>query len=74
MRSVYTAAYQRMLRALQKARQDAGLTQVQVAKKLKRPQSFVSNCESGERRVDLIEAWEFAQLYECSVLDFLPKT
>lgn len=73
MRSVYTAAYQRMLRALQKARQDAGYTQVEVARKLKRPQSFVSNCESGERRVDLIEAWEFAQLYDCSVLDFLPK-
>ena len=73
MRSVYTAAYQRMLRALRKARIDAGLTQVEVAKKLKRPQSFVSNCESGERRVDLIEAWEFAQLYDCSVLDFLPK-
>lgn len=74
MRSVYTAAYQRMLRALRKARTDAGLTQVEVARKLKRPQSFVSNCESGERRVDLIEAWEFAQLYGCSVLEFLPKT
>jgi transcriptional regulator with XRE-family HTH domain len=73
MRSVYTAAYQRMLRALRAARETKGLTQVQVAKRLKRPQSFVSNCESGERRVDLIEAWEFAQLYECSVLDFLPR-
>jgi len=73
MRSVYTAAYQRMLRQLRHARKDSSLTQVQVARKLKRPQSFVSNCESGERRVDLIEAWEFAQLYRCSVLDFLPK-
>jgi transcriptional regulator with XRE-family HTH domain len=73
MRSVYTAAYQRMLRNLRKAREEAGLTQAQVAKAFKRPQSYVSNCESGERRVDLIEAWEFAQLYGCSVTDFLPK-
>jgi transcriptional regulator with XRE-family HTH domain len=37
------------------ARNDAGLTQVQVAAALKRPQSFVSKYESGERNLDVIE-------------------
>lgn len=34
------------------ARLVAGLTQVEVAKNLRRPQRYVSKCESGERRVD----------------------
>jgi len=34
---------------------DAALTQAQVAEKLKRPQSFVSKYESGERQLDVIE-------------------
>jgi thioredoxin-like negative regulator of GroEL len=41
----------------------AGLTQVEVAAKLRRPQSYVSKCESGERRVDVVELAGFAQLY-----------
>jgi transcriptional regulator with XRE-family HTH domain len=56
---------------LKQARQEAGLTQVQVAVKLHRPQSFVSKCESGERRIDVVELQEFAQLYKKSITFFL---
>jgi transcriptional regulator with XRE-family HTH domain len=37
------------------ARKGAGLTQQQLAKRLKRPQSFVAKFEGGERRIDIIE-------------------
>jgi len=37
------------------ARQKAGLTQQQLAKRLRRPQSFVSKYEGGERRIDVVE-------------------
>jgi transcriptional regulator with XRE-family HTH domain len=57
------------LQRLKAARKDAGLTQVQVARRLRRPQSFVSKSESGERRVDAVEFAEFARLYGKS-LDF----
>jgi hypothetical protein len=36
---------------------------MEVARRLGRPQSFVSKCESGERRVDVVELAEFARLY-----------
>jgi len=39
------------------------MTQAQVARAFGRPQSFVSKCESGERRVDVLELGEFAELY-----------
>ncbi|MCL6480391.1 MAG: helix-turn-helix domain-containing protein [Firmicutes bacterium] len=59
----YRQRYREFLKRLRKARSDAGLTQVDVAKKLRRPQSFVSKVESGERRVDVVELAEFARLY-----------
>ena len=38
----------------------AGLTQAEVAGRLKRPQSFVSKYETGERRLDVVEFLEVA--------------
>ncbi|HET7176833.1 MAG TPA: helix-turn-helix transcriptional regulator [Gammaproteobacteria bacterium] len=43
------------LRMLKQVREDRGLTQSQLAAKIKRPQSFVSKVESGERRLDVLE-------------------
>lgn len=63
MISVYTERYQRLLEKLQTARRDAGLTQVEVAQAFGKPQSFVSKCESGERRIDVVELGAFASLY-----------
>jgi transcriptional regulator with XRE-family HTH domain len=61
------AAYRRHYRAfvdrLVQARHDAGLTQAEVSRRMGRPQSFVSKCESGERRVDVVELSELAKLY-----------
>ena len=41
--------------ALAAARDRAGLTQAQLAKLLRKPQSFVSNYERGQRRIDVLE-------------------
>ncbi len=66
--------YRQFLERLRAARIDAGLTQEQVAQHLARPQSFVSKCESGERRVDVIELELFAELYGKSLTYFLPPS
>ena len=73
MRSPHSARYKQFLKRLRDARREAGLTQVEVAKALRRPQSFVSKCESGERRVDVVELEDFARLYRKSLSFFLPK-
>jgi transcriptional regulator with XRE-family HTH domain len=41
--------------ALEAARQRANITQVELARRLGKPQSFVSAYELGKRRVDVIE-------------------
>ncbi len=63
MSSVYSAEYKHLLERLREARRKAGLTQEEVAAEFGQPQSFVSKCESGERRIDAIELKQFASLY-----------
>jgi transcriptional regulator with XRE-family HTH domain len=70
--AVYDVDYQRLLKRVREARLSAGLTQVEVADALKRPASFVSKCELGERRIDPIDLAKFARLYGKSFEYFLP--
>jgi transcriptional regulator with XRE-family HTH domain len=71
MRSLHSARYRQFLKRLQQARRQAGLTQVEVARALRKHQSFVSKCESGERRVDVVELEDFAKLYRKPIAFFL---
>jgi transcriptional regulator with XRE-family HTH domain len=47
--------YKHVGAALAAARDRAGLTQQQLARLLRKPQSFVSNYERGQRRIDVLE-------------------
>ena len=67
MGGIYSVRYQAFLQRLREAREQAGLTQVEVAKKLNQPQSYISRCESGERRVDVVELTDFATIYKKSL-------
>lgn len=69
--SQYDEEYREFLRKLRLARTEVGLTQKDVAKLLNRPQSYVSKCESGERRVDIVELTAFARLYKKPLKDFM---
>ena len=71
MRSQYSVRYKRFLKQLRAARGLARLTQGEVAAALNRPQSFVSKCESGERRIDVVELEDFARLYRKPISFFL---
>jgi len=61
--STYQRAYKEFLRRLRQARKDTGLLQSQASRLLGKSRTFVSKCELGERRVDIIEAQQFAKIY-----------
>lgn len=69
--TLHTSKYQIFRDLLVDARKQIGMTQVQVAKKLRKPQSFVSKFERGERRLDLTEFLEIADALEVDVDKFL---
>ena len=54
-KSVYSDAYTTMVGMLVQCRQQRGVTQVELAGRLGKPQSFISKIEQGQRRVDVIE-------------------
>ncbi|MBP6597159.1 MAG: helix-turn-helix transcriptional regulator [Arenimonas sp.] len=54
-KTLYTRQYQLLLELLKDFRKQAVVTQAQLAERLQVPQSEVSKCESGSRRLDLIE-------------------
>lgn len=59
-----------LLDLLKEVRVDAKLTQVDLARKLGQPQSFVSKYESGERRLDVLELRQVCRACGISLLDF----
>lgn len=61
MKSNYTNEYSLFVELLVQTRRNQGLTQKTVAFALKKPQSFVSKYESGERRLDVIEFIQVAR-------------
>ena len=71
VKSIHTKEYAYFVGLLRKARLEAGLTQVQIAKKLGRPQSHISNVESGQQRVDVVELKRFAKFYNKNINYFL---
>ncbi|WP_296305254.1 helix-turn-helix transcriptional regulator [uncultured Desulfovibrio sp.] len=59
-----TRAYEALTAVLKRTRKQCGLTQVALAARLDKPQSYVSKYESGERRLDIIEFFTIAQKME----------
>ena len=53
--TAYTSDYRIFRELLRQVRKEAGLTQTDLARRLRRHQSFVSKFEIGERRLDVVE-------------------
>jgi transcriptional regulator with XRE-family HTH domain len=67
----HTTAYKKLTAALRKARENAELTQADVAGRLGLYASFVSKVEAGERRIDVIELAQFCKVYGVELVALL---
>lgn len=63
-KTIHSKRHRTIVARLRLARVAAGLRQTDVAKKLRKQQSYVSRCESGDHRLDVVELQSFAQLYD----------
>lgn len=68
IRSPQQLRLQAILRGRRKAK---GLTQAELAAKLKKPQSYVAKYEIGERRLDVIELIAVACTLECDAAEIV---
>lgn len=56
----HSPAYRRVRELLRTIREEASLSQRALGERLKKPQSWIYNCETGNRRVDVAEFCEWA--------------
>ena len=70
-KSIFTPTYARFRELLIEARAARGLSQAALAERLRRPQSYVSKFERGERRLDVVEFLEVARALEIDAFQLL---
>lgn len=70
---LHRAQYEEFRNLLVKARDEAQLSQAEVAERMGKPQSFVSKYERGERRLDFTEFLELAAILSIDVPRFIRK-
>lgn len=73
MTTLGTREHKILLKLLKKIRIEAGLRQVDLAKKLKVPQSMISKYEVGERRIDLLELREICAVLGVSLVEVVEQ-
>ena len=72
-KTIHSEEYTALLRLMRQKRQDAGLTQLQLARSLKTSQSFIGKCERGERRIDVLELQAFCRALGIELQAFMTE-
>ena len=70
-RAIYAKEHQIIVERLKRARIEAGLGQIEVARKLGKTQSYLSKIESGQRRFDVLQLKDFAKVYKKDISFFI---
>lgn len=61
-KTIHSQRHRRLAELLTEKRKAAGLTQAAVAQAMGRHQPFIANIENGDRRVDLVELIDLAEI------------
>lgn len=69
--SLGSPRYNIVIARLVAARNAAGLTQLEVAQQLGKPQSYVAKYEGGERRLDIVEFVDLCRVLGAAQHDIL---
>ena len=72
-KSVHSQRHMMIAVALAEARRAKGMKQVEVAAALGRRQPFIANIESGERRVDLVELIDLADILDLDLFALISR-
>lgn len=72
-KTIYRPEHTVLLSLLKKHRKAAGLTQVQCSKALERPQSFMSDVESGTRRLDIVQLRDLCKVLGVGLQDLIAE-
>jgi transcriptional regulator with XRE-family HTH domain len=72
-KSIHTPEHKKLLTLLREIRVEAGLTQADLAKRLRRDQTVVSKYETGERRLDILELRDICEAVGISLSDFVRR-
>lgn len=71
MESAWDSKYASLQATLKELRVQAGITQLELAKCIGKPQSYVSKYESGERKLDFIEVRSVSRCLGLTLEDFV---
>ena len=72
-KTIYTKDHKFIIEQLKKARIEAGFDQEKAAELLGKTQSYISKIEAGQRRIDIVQLKEFANIYKKSLDYFIKK-
>ena len=72
-KTIYAPEYRILLQILKDSQKKSNLTQIDIAKKLGKNQSYVSKILSGERRIDVFELMQLVQVLDLEIVDLLQK-
>ncbi|WP_415765362.1 helix-turn-helix domain-containing protein [Pseudomonas sp. ZB1P45] len=72
-KTIYRPEHTVLLSLLKKYRKAADLTQVQCSKALERPQSFMSDVESGTRRLDIVQLRDLCKVLGIGLQDLIAE-
>jgi HTH-type transcriptional regulator/antitoxin HipB len=61
-KAIHSARHRRLIELLVEQRRQVGMTQAEVARAMGRHQPFIANIESGERRLDIVELLDLANI------------
>lgn len=70
-KSTHTGKYRKLVSALRDARRANKVTQTDLSKKLRKPQSFVAKYEQAERRLDVVEFFAIVEALEVDGVELL---